>query len=114
MAKTKSWGLRAVKSDIYCSSSGHHFVKVLYTHNGKRVARDLFIENRDLINERGTHLLNVPRYFMLEVKRALLAVLPTARYHECDRDGNQRYEDLRYHRPDWVEWMSEVLKREVG
>lgn len=113
MRKGKSWELVSVSSEIYCSSSCDHFVKVFYKRNGKGMNRDLYIENRDLLNEYGTDLVGVPNYFMVEVKRALLIVLPTARYHEYDRDGNKRYENLRYHYSDWVDWMSGVLKRDL-
>ncbi len=104
----RAFNYRGVADEINCSSSGHHFQLVRFTHNGKRMSGWWFFESGCLEvygQKEGRPPLSIkfPAYFITSVKAGIRAALPTAKVFEYDRDGNKRYNDLRYHPDDWIE-----------
>ncbi len=59
--------------------------------------------------------LTLPAYFHLEIKRALHDLLTDGKpvFHEFDRDGNKRYDELRYHYDGWAAHVIASLAKEV-
>jgi len=106
--KQHAYKLDMVRSEIYCSSSGHHWMMIHFSHNNKSQTGEWFFENEslDVYSKRYAMpplQIKFPAYFIAEVKATILAKLPTARVFEYDRDMNKRYTDLRYHPDDWIE-----------
>jgi hypothetical protein len=93
-----------VYGDVYVSSSFDYFARVRYSCGGKVHRRDVWINSASIEYENGLGSLKIPRYFQRELERQIVALLkdPTTRFHEYDRDGNKRYEDLRYFDADYV------------
>jgi len=104
-----------VSGDVYCSSSGHHFISVYYNVGERRWSRRYCIDNDDMLTLVGMYLKAFPAYFMREIYRQLIDRLPTCRVYEFDRDGEKRYDELRYHPDDWTEktlvWLRKQLAR---
>jgi len=110
----KRWVLKRVSNEIYCSSSGHHFIRVSYQVAGERRAGDYCFEVNSLSGKKTPSLI-LPKYFERDIKRAAHELLTNGKpvYHEYDRDGNKRYEELRYHYDDWAAWMTGCLAKEL-
>lgn len=100
-----------VLHSIYCSSSFDHFIGVTYHENGMWRSRDFYIEGCALMGKR-SYDLEIPQYFEDEILRGLLAALKQGvTVYEYDRDGNKRYENLRYHDDEWVQRRIESIER---
>lgn len=54
-----------------------------------------------------------PNYVYETVERQILDMIRAGklRFYECDRDGNKRYENLRYHSADSFEWVIKRLEQ---
>ena len=104
-----------VFGDVYCSSSGHHFISVDYKVGERRWSREYSIDNDDMLTGDGMYLKEFPAYFLREIYKQLIDHLPTCRVYEFDRDGDERDTDLRYHPDDWTEktlvWLRKQLAR---
>lgn len=83
-----------VSTSGYVSSSGHYFVEVYFSVNSKGRYHTTFCLNNGF-----TAYKQRPQYMLAEVKRqiALLVIEDSIVWHEYDRDGNKRYDNLRYY-----------------
>lgn len=98
-----------VSSHINCSSSFDYFVPVHFSDNGKRKTLHFWINGDELLGKRG-YRLEIPVYFHDAIRRELLKTLNAGvKVYEYDRDGNERYENLRYHEPDNIQRWIEAL-----
>ncbi len=102
-----------VIDEVYVSSSNHHFFRV--------VMKQLSGDKRLHINDdyafgcaEPFEHRRYPKYVLEAVERAILELLKSdkAIFHEIDRDGEKRYEDLRYHEDRDTAWMIEYLERD--
>lgn len=108
-----------IDNEIYVSSTGHYTARVGYKVRGVggifREARDYMLENQWFLGKRETldFWLSAPAYLTTEANRLLVELLSSgrARFCEVDRDGNKRYEQLRYHEPERVAWLINILSR---
>lgn len=104
-----------VINEVYVSSSFHHFFRVVM----KQVAGDKRLHVTDDYGfefaEPFEHR-RYPKYVLEATERAILELLKSGKavFHEYDRDGCKRYEDLRYHDDESVKWMIEVLEAKYG
>lgn len=112
-----------VSTILYCSSDSHHHVHVWFKRRGKRgvnahISATYCVEFGwlDNLHPQGNEDLRVPAYLRREIKRQLLAHLEagTVKVHEYDRDGNKRWENLRYHEDDWVATTITWLRSQLG
>lgn len=99
----------SVVHEIYCSSSFDHFVGIVYRENGEWRSRDFWIDGRALLGKRGLSV-EIPQYFLDDILRGLLQALKDGvKVCEYDRDGNKRFEGLRYHDPEWIQGRIDSL-----
>lgn len=104
--------LRAVSNHIYCSSSMDHFVSVFFLVNGNRVARDYWFEGNHLIQADTPFEYRIPLYFAQEIHAAIVEMLKgEPKVYEFDRDGNKRYENLRYHPDGWIQSRLKMMEK---
>ena len=100
----------SVSSYINCSSSFDHFVPVHFKDNGKRKTLDYWITGDELLGARGMGI-EIPYYFRQTIHHELLKTLKAGvTVYEYDRDGEKRFENLRYHEPDCVTRWIEALE----
>lgn len=98
----------SVSSEINVSSSGHFSVHVSWRGSkGRLYDFDCgFMTNHEYnaINWEGA-----PQYLIRETLRQIVEMITTraAKYYEYDRDGNKRYENLRYYEPELAQWWAE-------
>jgi hypothetical protein len=112
-------------TDVYCSSSGHHVIRMTGFFGGKYF--DLDISSSELnqtfqwSNRWGDKEWSfVPRnkypaYFYAALADKLASIKPDEwTFHEYDQHGNKRYEELRYHhRPSFdglLEWAIRYIR----
>jgi len=96
-----------VSSHINCSSSGHYHATVVIQSN-RRDVRYYDLMNKQLLVHRGAgYFKGYPQYVMVEIYNQLNNLLDNGdiRVYEYDGDGNERYENLRYHRQDHLTWL---------
>lgn len=95
---------------IYCTSTYNYFVTVTWLENGKHTRREMQV-NDGSFDGFGTQWEwnGAPKYLMNEIWAALWLMVQAddCRVYEKDREGERRYENLRYHEPNY-------LKRMVG
>jgi hypothetical protein len=95
---------------VNCSSTGHYSARVDYSI----VARDGSVKKRKrtwfYIGTKSA----LPQYVQDEIFRQLRALYCDGELsiYENDRDGNARYEDLRYHEPRHFEYMIDYTPQE--
>jgi hypothetical protein len=112
MDKPRKYKVVRVGNDIYCSSSCDHWCGVTYTVNEVRCYGNFWFEGNCLESHTGIELCHLPRYFDRAVRAAVLTMLETnPRVHEYDRDGNKRYDDMRYHPDGWVQSRIELMRQ---
>lgn len=99
-----------VIGDINCSSSADHFIPVKLLKRGKWERYDYYFEGGSFIGVRSFDVV-IPAYARRMVDEAILADLKDgARVFEYDREGMKRYDELRYHEPDWIERRIAMLE----
>lgn len=90
---------------IYCSSTTDYSVDVTYLENGKRTRRTFWV-NQNCFDGLGNQFTweTAPKYLLHDVNQALYLMLSAGDYqvYEIDRDGEKRYENLRYHMPNYL------------
>lgn len=102
-----------VIGDINCSSSADHFIPVKLLKRGKWERYDYYFEGGSFIGKRSFDVA-IPAYARRMVDEAILADLKDgARVFEYDREGMKRYNELRYHEPDWIERRIAMLEEEL-
>lgn len=86
------------QSTGYVSSSYHYFTEVTFKENGKLMRMRLCIPS-DLYQPSA-----LPKYACLEIMRQLRQRVESGqiRFHEFDRDGNKRWEGLKYFDQDAI------------
>lgn len=100
-----------VNSLVYVSSSYHHFFSVVIKEHEHRYSRDYSIEC-GYFSSKHSVTIELPKYVVREVERLIHEGFKAKRftYHEYDRDGNKRFDDLRYHDADWEARISPLLE----
>lgn len=102
-----------VIGDINCSSSADHFIDVKLLKRGVWHKYAYHFEGGSFIGKRSWDI-QIPAYARRMVDEAILADLKAgARVFEYDRDGNKRYDELRYHEPGWIERRIAQLEAEL-
>ena len=107
MVKQSKYQDFRVYNTVYVSSTGHYSFRVSFTENGKKTGRDydygLYYPLRR----------NYPRYVTSAVELEIAKLLKSgeAKFYEVDRDGNRRYEGLRYHMPELIPSMIKSLEQ---
>lgn len=104
-----------VSASVRCMSDGHHWFHVRYT--AYQNSKSVFVW-RDYNPSVGFAGLGyalgwqAPKYLIAEVDRQIGQMCRDNQFkvYECDRDGNERYDDLRYHDPDVFKWYAENYK----
>ena len=115
-----------VSTSVYCSSSGHHVIKIYGSFGGERFNIDVDGSGLSYVQKRRANRWGyrpwayVPRgkypaYFYAALADKLATVTAdTWTFYEVDRDGNERYEELRYHhRPAFdglLEWAIRYIR----
>lgn len=105
-----------VGPSVYVSSTSHYFARVRIEtwQNGEcveRRSRDYCLGEHTLEAVPGHYgEVRYPNYVIREINLQLLTKLESGelRFFEYDRDRNQRFENLRYHNDDRLEWLKEV------
>lgn len=106
-----------IDDEINVSSTSNYHVRVFYKVHGAggifREGRDYWLENQWFLGK-GKYLdfwLTAPAYLTAAVNRQLVEALRAGRikFFEYDRDKNKRYDNLRYHEPEAVEWLIKIL-----
>jgi hypothetical protein len=105
-----------VLREIYVSSSGHYFGKMRYVHNGQRFTRDVDLNNGTVLALDDVYPVQLPQYVMRRVWELYLEAFEHGHndYYEYDRDGNKRYDNLRYFSYEGEAWITECLRRDLG
>ncbi len=97
-----------INERVYCSSTGHYQARVHVDRDGKREHYEYDFDGTLLWKgKRDWRERACPKYLeaaILEKLRELYAD-GILRVYENDRDGNRRYDDLRYHVPEQFEWL---------
>lgn len=116
MAKPPKYTNVTVSKQVYVSSHFDYFVDVTFTVDGRRRGKKSF-DMRDgwFLGER-LGQWDAPQYVRREVGKQLIAVLrdPETRYYEYDRDGNKRYENLRYWDAESVAQMADWFSKDAA
>lgn len=105
-----------VYDDFNCSSSYDYVVRVSWKENGEWAETREFWVNQNAFIARGHNYMtweSAPRYLVNEVNQALWQAVTRGDYQvfEYDRDGAQRYENLRYHNANY---FKRLVGRHVG
>lgn len=89
--------VRVIKSQGYVSSSHDYHVRVFICKNGAGFTWTFLLNARSFIGK-GSYI-EMPKYVIAEVMRQLREMMTagTLKWHEYDRDGNERWENLRYY-----------------
>jgi hypothetical protein len=99
-AKNHKYDSCVVLHDVYTSSTYHTFVDVIMLHSAGKPREKWHIElsGCTIDAHNSNRNLTIARYQYGLIANALRAFLETEHFtrHEYDRDGNQRYEGLRY------------------
>src|SRR5512145_2001717 len=103
--------IRVLKA-IYVSSAGHYCAHVRYTHRRRRRTRDVTLSDVGVMYMKGMGEIVVPAYVTQEIARQVLEMMAdgSASYYEYNRDGEKRYECLRYHAQENVDWILKCLR----
>lgn len=103
---TYAYTLTDVFTDVYCSSTGHYGVDVRISYRGHNRKRS-YDFNGGFWLPQAYIPATMPKYIERAVDERLreLYTAGKLRFYECDRDGNRRYDDLRYHDPRAFEWQ---------
>lgn len=99
-----------IDDEIYCSSSSDHFIAVSFTRSNRfRQQRNFWIDGGTIDGARDP-VVNAPKYLITIIERHLLTLLLSGKFkvYEYTRDGDKRYDDLRYHD---AEWFGHVIAR---
>ena len=101
--------------EINVSSSGHYFGKMRYVHNGRRITLEVDLSNGVVMGKRNFDAIQLPQYVLRRVWELYLEAFEKGhnRYFEYDRDGNKRYDDLRYYSHESVDWITQCIRREL-
>lgn len=117
---SKRYKIIGFSTDIYCSSSGDHFADVWYTDGKKKQFRQFHFEGDGLLYKLGFGYVKVPKYLTQAIKQRFLEFQEAGkiRVHEIvggDYRGERpkRYEDLRYHDPDWLARKADEWRKEL-
>lgn len=102
--------------EVYVSSSGHYFGKMRYVYNGQRFTRDVDLSNGTVLAMKQPYPISLPKYVMRRVWELYLEAFEKGHndYYEYDRDGNKRWEELRYYSREGANWIAECLRRNLG
>ena len=101
MTKPRVWKLLKVSSTVYCTSTGHYFFSCVFDYHHSRPTIQYCLNG-------GTDK-PLPKYALAAIKEHIGFEGPDKfKVYECDRDGNARYTDLRYHDP---EYFVDAVKR---
>lgn len=95
-----------VSTLCYVSSSGHYHWDVGYSDTrGKRYTGSYCYGF-------GLYERCIPKYLETEIEKRIADMLEsgTTKFHEYDRDGNKRFENLRYHLPEYIPNMIKRLR----
>lgn len=91
----------SVLNNIYCSSSGHYYVKVsIRSAQGRREVRDFDLQSDALLHKNDfAEYKSAPKYVLTSIKEQLRQMLKDDRLnvYEVNQDGERRYTELRYH-----------------
>jgi len=108
----RKYGEISVFKDVYVSSScDYHFH--LHIQGYGRVIYDpsmgFYVED----SQQDPSMNRFPQYVRREVDRQILERFKAADtiYYEYDRDHNKRYENLRYHDNERVNWWIEIMEK---
>lgn len=112
--KQRKYEVVKVIDEVYVSSSGHHFFKVVIIEvatDRRRRALDTYS-----FGEAEPFDHRYPKYVIEATERAALKLLKSGKvtFYEYDRDGEKRYTDLRYHDEHNTAWMIECLERDYA
>ncbi|MCL4867811.1 MAG: hypothetical protein KJ063_02485 [Anaerolineae bacterium] len=104
--KKRYWNIR-VSSNGWVSSTHHYFVYVTMVDNNVRVRRTFLINAQSFLWADGNGYLKRPQYVVNEVLVQLKKQIEagTFLFYEHDRNGRQRWENLRYYDPAVVAEM---------
>ncbi len=101
----------SVLSEVNVSSTRHYSFRVVIKEANK-IHRVFYDGSKGFWTET-THP-RFPQYVIRECQRQTMSRLLSddTRYFEYDRDGNKRYENLRYHDPEFVKhWGKRLAER---
>lgn len=104
-----------VLRDVYVSSTGHYTGAVRFVRHGQRFKYDVDLSGGLTVFGRGLNEIKLPKYVMNRIRELYLEAFEHGhnQYHEYDREGNKRYEDLRYHSQEAVNWIIECLRTDA-
>lgn len=93
-----------VHRDIYCSSSHNYVGRVTIVSSRKRETRYYDVHNGTIEQHSNWSEKCYPAYVRNAVKRQYRDMLEQGELsvYECDRDGNRRYHDYRYHSDEYL------------
>jgi hypothetical protein len=102
-----------VLSEVNVSSTRHYSFRVTIKE-ATRLHRVFYDGLRGFWTE--TTNPRFPQYVIRECQRQTMSRLLSddTRYFEYDRDGNKRYENLRYHDPEFVKQWGKNLAERLG
>lgn len=104
-----------VTSEVYVNSQSDYTFYAHIKGYGK-VAYDPSVGFYVPESRQNPSMNRFPLYVRREVDRQVLERLLSSdtRYHEYDRDGNKRYENLRYHDIERVNYLIQDFRRDLS
>lgn len=96
--KKQYWNIRVGRNG-WVSSSHHHHVYVTMVEGCVQVRRTFLMDAQSFLRVDGNGYLNRPKYVVNEVLGQLRRLIEGGefRFFEYDRNGKQRWENLRYY-----------------
>lgn len=97
-----------VSDEIYCTSTGHYFAKVWISDGATRDKRDIDLDGcRIMWKDKPFTYNGYPKYITQAIADGLKEKWDNGELsvYEFDRDGNRRYQQLRYHDPHRLQWQ---------
>lgn len=109
--KARKYTEITVLTEVYVNSQSDYTFYVHIKGYG-RVAYDPSVGFYVPESNQDPRMNRFPRYVVFEVDLQVLERLksPATRYYEYDRDGNKRYENLRYHDAESLALQIEIAK----
>lgn len=93
---------------VYCTSTTDYYATAVIIGGGKRDRREVDIRDfRMMWHDAPFTYKGYPSYVLRSIASQLKEKLDNGELsvYEHDRDGNRRYQDLRYHRADYLEQL---------
>jgi len=106
-----------VFSEVYCSSSGYYVASCLITGGGKRDKRDIDLAGcRIMWHSQPFTYQGYPAYVTRSIADQLKQMSDEGELsvYEYNRDGDRRYQELRYHVPEHLEYAIDYNFKKYG